>query len=224
LTAGYDELIAAGTSTRDAADLIGLSRATQGRGAHPGLAQPQVESDAVMPVNKLTEEEERVVLAVLHSERFVDKPPAQIYATLLAEGTYLCSISTMYRILTKNAQVKDRRRQASHPPRAVPELQATAPRQVYSWDTTKLKGPVRGKYFDCYVMIDIYSSVASHAASGRSSFRAGGNPGPTSHAWPDSVKVPLLINVFMRSTNRSMRRSSAVSKLAVRSPLGPAAA
>ena len=74
------------------------------------------------------------MLAMLNGERFVDKPPTQVYATLLAEGTYLCSISTMYRILAKNAQVKDRRRQASHPPRAVPELQATAPRQVYSWD------------------------------------------------------------------------------------------
>ena len=159
MTAGYDELIAVGTCTRDAAALLGLSRATQDRRAHPGSPQPHVESGAGVPLNKLTEQEERAVLAVLHNERFVDKPPAQIYATLLAEGRYLCSMSTMYRILTKNAQVKDRRRQASHPPRAVPELQATAPRQVYSWDITKLKGPVRGKYFDCYVMIDIYSRM-----------------------------------------------------------------
>ena len=84
------------------------------------------------PVNRLTEAEEHHVLTVLNGERFADKLPTQIYATLLAEGSYLCSISTMYRILTKNAQVKDRRRQASHPPRAVPELQATGPRQVYS--------------------------------------------------------------------------------------------
>jgi transposase InsO family protein len=87
----------------------------------------------------------------------VDKAPPQIYATLLAEGTYLCSISTMYRVLERNRQVKDRRRQATHPARAVPELQATAPRQVYSWDITKLAGPDRGLYYDCYVMIDIYS-------------------------------------------------------------------
>lgn len=159
MTDGYDELIAAGTSTRSAVKLTGLSRATQGRRVHRIPAGPQPQSAAVAPVNKLTQSEERAVLAVLHSERFVDKPPAQIYATLLAEDTYVCSISTMYRILAKNAQVKDRRRQASHPPRAVPELQATGPRQVYSWDITKLKGPVRGKYFDCYVMIDIYSRM-----------------------------------------------------------------
>jgi putative transposase len=79
------------------------------------------------------------------------------YAILLAEGVYLCSISTMYRILAQNLQVADRRRQSTHPPRTVPELQATGPRQVYSWDITKLVGPVRGQYFDCYVMIDIYS-------------------------------------------------------------------
>jgi transposase InsO family protein len=108
-------------------------------------------------VNKLTDTEQQRVLAVLNSARFVDKPPRQVYAILLAEGTYLCSISTMYRILARNRQVSDRRRQATHPPRAVPELQATGPRQVYSWDITKLAGPVRGQYFDCYVMIDIYS-------------------------------------------------------------------
>jgi putative transposase len=124
----------------------------------------------MVPVNRLTEQEELQVLAVLNCPRFVDKPPKQIYATLLAEGTHLCSISTMYRILAKHSQVKDRRRQATHPPRAVPELQATAPRQVYSWDITKLAGPVKGQYFDCYVMIDIYSRmiVGAHVHRNRS--------------------------------------------------------
>jgi putative transposase len=141
--------------------LTGLPKSTQDRLSRQTSAAPQPEPAAIdrAPVNRLTEAEEQHVLTVLNGERFADKPPTQIYATLLAEGTYLCSISTMYRILTKNAQVKDRRRQASHPPRAVPELQATAPRQVYSWDITKLAGPVRGKYFDCYVMIDIYSRM-----------------------------------------------------------------
>jgi transposase InsO family protein len=108
-------------------------------------------------VNKLSDTEAAELIAVLNSQRFVDKAPPQIYATLLAEGTYLCSISTMYRTLERNRQVKERRRQATHPPRKVPELQATGPRQVYSWDITKLAGPVKGQYFDCYVMIDIYS-------------------------------------------------------------------
>lgn len=81
----------------------------------------------------------------------------QIYAQLLDEGTYLCSVSTMYRVLRKHAQVNEHRRRARHPAKACPELVATAPRQVYSWDITKLAGPVKGQYFDAYVMIDIYS-------------------------------------------------------------------
>jgi len=159
LTVGYDELVGAGTSTREAAVLTGLARATQGRRHRPKSVPAQPVSIPPAPVNKLTVLEELQVLAVLNSDRFVDKPPTQVYATLLAEGVYLGSIATMYRILGRNMQVKDRRRQASHPPRAVPELQATAPRQVYSWDITKLAGPARGKYFDCYVMIDIYSRM-----------------------------------------------------------------
>ena len=148
-------------STRRAAMLTGLAKSTQDRRTRLISAAPQPEPAVAdrRPVNRLSDAEEHHVRTVLNGERFADKPPAQVYATLLAEGIYLCSISTMYRILTKNAQVKDRRRQASHPPRAVPELQATGPRQVYSWDITKLKGPVRGKYFDCYVMIDIYSRM-----------------------------------------------------------------
>ena len=93
----------------------------------------------------------------MNSARFVDLPPIQIYAQLLDEGVYLCSISTMYRVLAANRQVRERRRLARHPPRAIPELVATGPGQVYSWDITKLAGPVKGKYFDAYVMIDIYS-------------------------------------------------------------------
>jgi putative transposase len=159
LTAGYDELVGIGMPTRVAAALTGLARATQDRRRSVVPVDTQTVTAAAAPMNKLTVEEELQVLAVLNSPRFVDKPPKQIYATLLAEGDYLCSISTMYRILGKNAQVKDRRRQATHPPRSIPELQATGPRQVYSWDITKLAGPIKGQYFDCYVMIDIYSRM-----------------------------------------------------------------
>lgn len=112
---------------------------------------------ACEPVNKLTELERRHVLAELTSERFVDLAPLQIYAQLLDEGTYLCSVSTMYRVLAENTLVKERRRLARHPAKVCPELVATGPRQVYSWDITKLAGPVKGTYFDAYVMIDIYS-------------------------------------------------------------------
>lgn len=114
--------------------------------------QPVVE-----PVNKLTELERQLVVATLTSDRFVDLAPFQIYAQLLDEGVYLCSVSTMYRVLRENRQVKERRRLARHPAKVCPELVATAPQQVYSWDITKVPGPVKGVYFDAYVMIDIYS-------------------------------------------------------------------
>jgi len=158
LTGCYDELVDAGVRTRFAATLTGLSKATQDRRRRaPVHVIPGDPGARPVPVNKLSDTEAAELIAVLNSQRFVDKAPPQIYATLLAEGTYLCSISTMYRTLERNRQVKERRRQATHPPRKVPELQATGPRQVYSWDITKLAGPVKGQYFDCYVMIDIYS-------------------------------------------------------------------
>ncbi|MBG6215255.1 transposase InsO family protein [Cryobacterium sp. CAN_C2] len=109
------------------------------------------------PVNKLSIEERDLIVTALNSTSFVDLPPIQVFAQLLDQGTYLCSISTMYRVLNENKQVKERRHQARHPPRAVPELIATGPGQVLSWDITKLAGPIKGKYFDCYVMIDIFS-------------------------------------------------------------------
>jgi putative transposase len=90
------------------------------------------------PANKLSDVEQQRVLAVLHSARFVDTTPEQIYATLLDEGVYLCSVSTRYRILRDHHQVKERRRQARHPACKVPELVAYSPGEVYSWDTTKL--------------------------------------------------------------------------------------
>ena len=155
--AAYDDLEAADIPGRRAAALTGVSRATAARRHHPP-AEPAADPGlAAPPCNKLADAERAHVLAVLNSPRFVDMAPLQIYAQLLDEGVYLCSVSTMYRVLRENMQVKDRRRQATQPPRAVPELVATAPRQVYTWDITKLPGPVRGQYFDCYVMIDIYS-------------------------------------------------------------------
>ena len=148
----YQELIAAGTPTRAAAALVGVPRATATR-------KPRIQTPAIRrgPSNRLTDAERARVLEVVNSKRFIDLAPIQIFAQLLDEGTYLCSVSTLYRILTENAQVKERRRLARHPARAIPELVATAPGQVYSWDITKLAGPVKGIYFDCYVMLDIYS-------------------------------------------------------------------
>lgn len=97
------------------------------------------------------------VLETLHSAQFVDKAPAEVHATLLDEGTYLCSERTMYRILGESKEVRERRDQLRHPNYTKPELLATAPNQVWSWDITKLKGPVKWSYFHLYVILDIFS-------------------------------------------------------------------
>ena len=105
----------------------------------------------------LSSEEKQQVLEVLHSARFVDKAPREIYATLLDEGVYLCSIRTMYRLLDEHGEVKERRDQLTHPVYAKPELLATAPNQVWSWDITRLLGPVKWSYYYLYVIMDIFS-------------------------------------------------------------------
>jgi putative transposase len=97
------------------------------------------------------------VIDILHSERFVDKAPAQVWATLLDEQTYLCSPRTMYRILAEHGEVRERRNQLRHPNYTKPELLAEAPNQVWSWDITKLLGPVKWTYFYLYVILDIFS-------------------------------------------------------------------
>ena len=97
------------------------------------------------------------MLDVLHSERFVDAAPHQIYATLLDEKRYLCSVRTMYRILAAEHELRERRNQCRRPAYTKPELLATGPNQVWSWDITKLKGPVKWSYFYLYVILDIFS-------------------------------------------------------------------
>ena len=97
------------------------------------------------------------MLAVLNSERFADKAPYEVFDTLLDEGRYLCSIRTMYRLLNANGQVRERRNQLRHPKYAKPELLATGPNQVWSWDITKLRGPKKWTYFYLYVILDIFS-------------------------------------------------------------------
>ena len=105
----------------------------------------------------LSESERQQVLSTLHTERFVDKAPTEVYATLLDEGTYHCSVRTMYRILAESGEVRERRNQAQHPKYQAPELLATAPNQVWSWDITKLRGPVKWSYYYLYVILDIFS-------------------------------------------------------------------
>ena len=105
----------------------------------------------------LGEAERGQVLDLLHSERFVDQAPAQVYAALLDEDRYLCSTRTMYRILDANQEVRERRNQRRHPVYEKPELLATDPNQVWTWDITKLKGPQKWTYYYLYVILDIFS-------------------------------------------------------------------
>jgi putative transposase len=101
--------------------------------------------------------ERKTVLDLLTSERFADDSPRQIWATLLDEGKYFCSVSTMYRILRAECGVRERRDQLRHPVYSKPELLATGPNQVWSWDITKLLGPAKWTYFYLYVILDIFS-------------------------------------------------------------------
>ncbi|MEU0570584.1 DDE-type integrase/transposase/recombinase [Nonomuraea sp. NPDC005983] len=111
---------------------------------------------------ELSEDEREQVLAVLDSPRFADKSPGQAWAILLDEGVYLCSQATMYRLLRERGQSGERRAQAVRPPTSRPELEADGPNQVWSWDITKLKGPMRGVYYLLYVIIDIFSRKVVH--------------------------------------------------------------
>ena len=106
---------------------------------------------------KLAPEERQAVLDVLHSPRFVDVSPAEVHATLLDEGEYLCSPRTMYRILDESQEVRERRNQLRHPSYAAPELLATQPNQLWSWDITKLLGPRKWTYYYLYVILDVFS-------------------------------------------------------------------
>jgi putative transposase len=123
------------------------------------------------PPRSLSAVERQEILDVLHTDRFVDKAPTEVYATLLDEGIYHCSIRTMYRVLGDAGEVRERRDQVRHPHYKAPELLATAANQVWSWDITKLLGPVKWAYFYLYVILDIFSRyvvgwmIATHESS-----------------------------------------------------------
>jgi putative transposase len=143
------------TCTRRAAGLLGRPRATHYRHLRGPVLGPPAPRPA--PSNALSEAERQRVLGVLRSEEFCDLAPAQAWARLLDDGIWLCSISTMYRLLKIAGENRERRRQRTHPAKKKPELIATAPNRVWSWDITKLRGPERGVYFELFVIIDIYS-------------------------------------------------------------------
>ena len=141
--------------------LSGINRSTYYRHRDPSPTAPR-KASRVSPPNRLSPAERHHITTVLNSERFRDKAPRQVWAALLDEGVYLCSVSTMYRLLRAQGQSRERRAQARHPAKAKPQLMARAPNQVWSWDITKLRGPGPGRFFDLYVMIDIYSRYVVH--------------------------------------------------------------
>jgi putative transposase len=147
--------LAKATCTRRAAVLLGRPRSSHYRRLAPPLLGPPAPRPA--PANALSEPERQHILSVLRSEAFCDLAPAQVWARLLDDGVYLCSIATMYRLLAAAGENRERRRQRTHPAKKRPELMAAAPNQVWSWDITKLAGPTRGVYYELFVIIDIYS-------------------------------------------------------------------
>ena len=141
--------------TEAACRAAGKAKATHYRANQPPKLGPPPPRPT--PANALTEVEVDRLLELLRSERFRDLAPAQVWAMLLDDDVYLASISTMYRVLRSNGEVRERRLQATHPTRSRPELMASGPNQCWSWDITKLRGPDRGVWFDLYVIIDIFS-------------------------------------------------------------------
>ena len=145
IQATVDELTPV-VGTRPACRALGAAPATVYRARNPPPPKPPTPRQS--PARALSDAERAAVLAELHSERFADSAPAQVWATLLDEGRYLASERTMYRILAaEHGAVRERRAQLEHPPYAKPELLAERPNQVHSWDITKLKGPAKWTYY-----------------------------------------------------------------------------
>ena len=145
---------------RDACVAVSASRAGYYR-RHRVSPPPETAGADPAPRNgrqprALSAQEQQAILDVLHSDRFVDMSPAEVWATLLDEGVYLGSQSTFYRLLRQVGEVRERRAQATHPAKVKPELVANGPNQVWSWDITKLLGPAKWTYYYLYVILDIY--------------------------------------------------------------------
>jgi putative transposase len=145
--------------TRPACRALGAAPATIYRRRRP--PEPRPARPRFVPVRALSEPEREAVLTELHSERFVDCSPAQVWATLLDEGRYLASERTFYRLLAaRHGGVRERRKQLTHPAYAKPELLAQRPNELWSWDISKLKGPAKWTYFYLYVILDVFSRYA----------------------------------------------------------------
>jgi putative transposase len=148
--------------TTAACAVLGKSRATLYRQRSPKPAAVPAERKEFRHPAELTPPEKERVLQTLDSPRFADKSVAQAYTILLDEGCYLCSQSTMHRLLRERGTAGDRRRQATHPAKKKPEMVARGPNEVWSWDITKLRGPYPGTWYCLYVIMDIWSRKAIH--------------------------------------------------------------
>jgi putative transposase len=149
------EHLAQTVSLATACDTLQVPRSALYRARQPRPTPPLVDTPGSR--RALSADEKAQVRATLDSDRFQDDAPREVYASLLDEGTYLCSVATMYRILRENQEIRERRNQLRHPAYATPELLAAAPNQVWTWDITKLLGPVKWVYFYLYVLLDIFS-------------------------------------------------------------------
>jgi len=147
------------TGVDPACKAVAWSRGRFYRSQKPEKTSPQTPPKRPGRARSLTPEQQEKILSELNSERFLDCSPRQVWATLLDENVYLCSWRTMYRLLQKNQQVKERRKIRRHPKYVRPELAASGPNQVWTWDITYLKGPVRGAFYYLYVVIDLYSRL-----------------------------------------------------------------
>ena len=148
------EALATYVGVKPACDALRVARATFYRRGRPSTGHQQPRPT---PARALSEKERDKVFDTLCSERFVDRSPAEVVATLLDEDVYLCSERTMYRVLASQVPVRERRAQRSHPEYQKPELMATGPGQVWSWNITRLLGPKKWSYFYLYVIMDIFS-------------------------------------------------------------------
>lgn len=140
-----------------ACEAVGLSRATAYRRLAPRGELASRRTPRPAPARKIPEPERKEILAVLDSERFIDQPPREVYGTLLSEGTFLCSIRTMYRLLRERGPLSERRAHRERTNHPVPRLAAAAPNQVWSWDISKLPTLTTGVFLNLYVILDLFS-------------------------------------------------------------------
>jgi putative transposase len=152
-----EDMMAPIVPTAPLCNALGVYRATLYRRRAQARAPESKPTPRPTPARALSPTERQQALDILHSKRFVDTSPAEVVATLADEEQYVCSERTMYRILASEDEVRERRNQLRHPNYAKPELLATGPNQVWSWDISKLKGPAKWTYFYLYVMMDIFS-------------------------------------------------------------------